>query len=172
MQRYFAWVAIGRARTRSRAVGTLRPLRSCERSVAAEVVAVGARYATELGCALQNTIASPGKGILAMDESNGTCGKRLDSIGVENTEENRKSYRELLVSTPGLGDYISGAILFEETLYQSCSTGKTMVEELNGQGIVAGIKVRLSHVLESAAALSVWSTRMCAGAAHGLPFES
>jgi fructose-bisphosphate aldolase class 1 len=76
-----------------------------------------------------------------MDESNGTCGKRLDSIGVENTEDNRRSYRELLVTTPGLGEYISGAILFEETLYQSCSTGKTMVEELNAQGIVAGIKV-------------------------------
>lgn len=77
-----------------------------------------------------------------MDESNGTCGKRLDSIGVENTEPNRISYRELLVTTPGLGEYISGAILFEETLYQSCSTGKTMVEELNAQGIIAGIKVR------------------------------
>lgn len=87
------------------------------------------------------TIATPGKGILAMDESNGTCGKRLDSIGVENTEDNRRSYRELLVTTPGLGEYISGAILFEETLYQSASTGKTMVEELNAQGIVAGIKV-------------------------------
>lgn len=77
-----------------------------------------------------------------MDESNGTCGKRLDSIGVENTEDNRRSYRELLVTTPGLGEYISGAILFEETLYQSCSTGKTMVEEMNAQGIIAGIKVR------------------------------
>lgn len=52
-----------------------------------------------------------------MDESNATCGKRLDSIGVENTEANRKAYRELLVGTPGLGEYISGAILFEETLY-------------------------------------------------------
>lgn len=91
---------------------------------------------------MQNAIASAGKGILAMDESNGTCGKRLDSIGVENTEANRISYRELLVTTPGLGEYISGAILFEETLYQSASTGKTMVEELNAQGIIAGIKVR------------------------------
>lgn len=91
---------------------------------------------------MQNAIATAGKGILAMDESNGTCGIRLDSIGVENTEDNRRSYRELLVTTPGLGEYISGAILFEETLYQSCSTGKTMVEELNSQGIVAGIKVR------------------------------
>lgn len=52
-----------------------------------------------------------------MDESNGTCGKRLASIGVENTEDNRRAYRELLITTPGLGEYISGAILFEETLY-------------------------------------------------------
>merc|ERR1711981_882765 len=71
-------------------------------------------------------IASPGRGILAMDESNATCGKRLDSIGVENTEDNRRAYRELLVTTPGLGDYISGAILFEETLYQSCKDGRKM----------------------------------------------
>ena len=91
---------------------------------------------------VQNAIASKGKGILAMDESNGTCGKRLDAIGVENTEDNRRSYRELLVTTPGLGEYISGAILFEETLYQKCSTGKTMVEELAAQGIKSGIKVR------------------------------
>lgn len=53
-----------------------------------------------------------------MDESNATCGKRLSSIGLENNLENRLAYRELLVTTPGLGEYISGAILFEETLYQ------------------------------------------------------
>jgi fructose-bisphosphate aldolase class I len=76
-----------------------------------------------------------------MDESNGTCGKRLDSIGVENTEDNRRAYRELLVSTPGLGEYISGAILFEETLYQSTKAGKPMVDVLNENGIVPGIKV-------------------------------
>lgn len=57
---------------------------------------------------LQKTIASPGKGILAMDESNATCGKRLEGIGLENTVENRQTYRELLVTTPGLGEYISG----------------------------------------------------------------
>ena len=91
---------------------------------------------------VQKKIATKGKGILAMDESNGTCGKRLDAIGVENSEDNRRSYRELLVTTPGLGQYISGAILFEETLYQSCSTGKTMVEELAAQGIQSGIKAR------------------------------
>lgn len=76
-----------------------------------------------------------------MDESNGTCGKRLASIGVENTEDNRRGYRELLVTTPGLGEYISGAILFEETLYQSTRSGKTMVDALNEQNIVPGIKV-------------------------------
>merc|ERR1712094_154762 len=72
---------------------------------------------------------------------NGTCGKRLDSIGVENTEANRREYRELLLSTPGLGEYIGGAILFEETLYQSGSDGATFVDTLNKQGIIPGIKV-------------------------------
>ena len=73
-----------------------------------------------------------------MDESNATCGKRLDSIGLENTEANRQAYRELLCTTPGLGEYISGAILFEETLYQKTSLGTSMVDELNKQGIVPG----------------------------------
>lgn len=89
----------------------------------------------------QKTIASPGRGILAMDESNATCGKRLDSIGLENTEANRQAYRTLLVSAPGLGQYISGAILFEETLYQSTVEGKKMVDVLVEQNIVPGIKV-------------------------------
>jgi len=88
-----------------------------------------------------HTIASKGRGILAMDESNATCGKRLDSIGVENTEDNRRAYRELLISAPGLGQFISGAILFEETLYQSTKAGKKMVDVLGEQGIVPGIKV-------------------------------
>jgi fructose-bisphosphate aldolase class I len=88
-----------------------------------------------------HTIASKGRGILAMDESNATCGKRLDSIGVENTEENRRAYRELLISAPGLGQFISGAILFEETLYQSNKAGKSFVEVMREQNIVPGIKV-------------------------------
>jgi len=104
------------------------------------VVVRAGKYDEEL-IASAKSIASPGRGILAMDESNATCGKRLDSIGVENTEANRLAYRELLVTTPGLGQYISGAILFEETLYQTCSTGKTMVDTLKGQGILPGIKV-------------------------------
>lgn len=82
-----------------------------------------------------------------MDESNATCGKRLASIGLENTEANRQAYRTLLVSTPGLGQYISGAILFEETLYQSTTDGKKMVDVLVGQNIVPGIKVDKVRVL-------------------------
>ena len=89
---------------------------------------------------LQQKVASKGRGILAMDESNATCGKRLDSIGVENTESNRRAYRELLLATPGLGDYISGAILFEETLYQSAEDGTSFVDLLNKQNIIPGQK--------------------------------
>lgn len=73
-----------------------------------------------------------------MDESNATCGKRLDSIGLENTEANRQAYRQLLVTTPGLGQYVSGAILFEETLFQNTTTGETMVAALNKNGIIPG----------------------------------
>ncbi|KAK6121492.1 hypothetical protein DH2020_044771 [Rehmannia glutinosa] len=97
-------------------------------------------YADEL-IKTTKTIASPGRGILAMDESNATCGKRLASIGLENTEANRQAYRTLLVTAPGLGQYISGAILFEETLYQSTTDGKKMVDVLVEQNIVPGIKV-------------------------------
>lgn len=94
-----------------------------------------------LCCGAQKTIASPGRGILAMDESNATCGLRLASIGLENTEANRQAYRQLLVLTPGLGEYISGAILFEETLYQSTTDGKKMVDALAENNIIPGIKV-------------------------------
>ncbi|GBF92888.1 fructose-bisphosphate aldolase, chloroplastic-like [Raphidocelis subcapitata] len=97
-------------------------------------------YDSEL-IATANKIATAGRGILAMDESNATCGKRLQSIGLENTEDSRRTYRELLVTTPGLGKYISGAIMFEETLFQKTSTGKRMTECLTEQGIVPGIKV-------------------------------
>ena len=90
---------------------------------------------------MQNHIASKGKGILAMDESNATCGLRLASIGLENTEANRQAYRTLLVSTPGIGEYVSGAILFEETLYQNTTSGEKMVDVLNNGGLVPGIKV-------------------------------
>ncbi|KAL4450654.1 hypothetical protein ABPG77_001010 [Micractinium sp. CCAP 211/92] len=114
--------------------------RSGRRALKVQAAAYNGAYAEEL-VATANKIASPGKGILAMDESNATCGKRLESIGLENTVENRQAYRELLVTTPGLGEYISGAILFEETLYQDTRKGTSMVDELNKNGIVPGIKV-------------------------------
>ena len=86
-------------------------------------------------------LAQPGKGILAVDESTPTCGKRLAGIGVENTEENRQAYRGMLFTTPGIGAFISGAILFEETLFQDHADGESMVEKLNKAGIIPGIKV-------------------------------
>jgi len=86
-------------------------------------------------------IASPGRGILAADESTGTIQKRFEAIKLENTEENRRAYRELLFSTPHLGNYISGAILYEETLYQKTKDGKPFTQLLQEQGVIIGIKV-------------------------------
>lgn len=82
-----------------------------------------------------------GRGILAIDESTGTCQKRFDSIGVECSEENRRQYREMLLSTPGLGDHISGVILFDETLRQSTPAGVSFVQVIEEAGILPGIKV-------------------------------
>ncbi|GAV75901.1 Glycolytic domain-containing protein [Cephalotus follicularis] len=89
---------------------------------------------------VEKTIASPGRGILSMDESNATCGKHMPSIGQENTEDNQLAYRTL-VTIPGIGQCVSGAILFEETLYQSTSDGRKIVDVLVEQNVVVGIKV-------------------------------
>ena len=86
-------------------------------------------------------LATRGKGILAVDESTGTVGKRLAGINVENTEANRQAYRGMLFTTTGLGQYISGAILYEETLYQNHADGEPMVDKLKKLGIIPGIKV-------------------------------
>ncbi|WP_017942219.1 MULTISPECIES: class I fructose-bisphosphate aldolase [unclassified Thioalkalivibrio] len=86
-------------------------------------------------------MVTPGKGIIAIDESTGTIGKRLGAVGVENTEENRRTYRELLLTTPQLNEYISGAILYDETLRQSTRDGKPFVDVMNEAGILPGIKV-------------------------------
>ncbi|MFN2302084.1 MAG: class I fructose-bisphosphate aldolase, partial [Gammaproteobacteria bacterium] len=71
-----------------------------------------------------------GKGILAADESNGTIGRRFEPIGVENTEENRRAYRELLFATEGFESYVSGVILFDETIRQRAADGTPFVELL------------------------------------------
>ena len=86
-------------------------------------------------------LVAPGKGILAADESTGTIKKRFDSIGVDNTEANRQTYRQLLFTTPGLGAHISGVILFDETLRQSTDDGVSFVKVLESAGAIPGIKV-------------------------------
>ncbi len=88
-----------------------------------------------------NDIAARGKGILAADESSPTIAKRFQTINVESTEENRRAYRSLLATTPDLNKYISGVILFEETLGQKTDASNTIPEYLSKQGIVPGIKV-------------------------------
>lgn len=98
------------------------------------------QYAAELRETAAAMVA-PGKGLLACDESTGTVGARLESIGLENTEENRQTWRNLLFTTPGIGQYISGAILFEETLFQNDPNGKPFVDVLKETGIIPGIKV-------------------------------
>ncbi|PRP90377.1 class I fructose-bisphosphate aldolase [Enhygromyxa salina] len=88
-------------------------------------------------------LVAPAKGILAADESFSTIGKRLASIGVENTEEHRRTYRELLFSTAGVEAFISGVIMFEETLGQRTKEGRLFTEMLTERGIMPGIKVDL-----------------------------
>lgn len=82
-----------------------------------------------------------GKGLLAADESFPTIEKRFVSVGVQSTEQTRRAYREMLFTTPGLGEFISGVILFDETIRQSASDGSRFVDVLKGQGIIPGIKV-------------------------------
>jgi fructose-bisphosphate aldolase, class I len=86
-------------------------------------------------------LVAPGKGILAADESTGTIEKRLKSIEVESTEETRRAYREMLFTTPGLGDHISGVILYDETIRQSTRDGIRFPRVLQDAGVIPGIKV-------------------------------
>merc|ERR1719290_438050 len=92
---------------------------------------------------IAKAIVAEGKGILAADESTGTMGKRLAGCGLENTEENRRNYRELLFSSDGdkMSSAISAVILFHETLYQKASDGRNLVDLIKEKGIIPGIKV-------------------------------
>lgn len=90
---------------------------------------------------IAQAIVSPGKGILAADESSPTIKKRFDTIGVESTEENRRAYRDLLFTTEGVQEYISGVILFDETLRQSSENGIPFPKLLAAKNILPGIKV-------------------------------
>ena len=86
-------------------------------------------------------MVAPGKGIIAIDESTTTIGKRFAAVGIENTEDHRRAYRELLLTTPKLSQHISGAILYDETLRQSTRAGVPFARYLADSGILPGIKV-------------------------------
>ena len=86
-------------------------------------------------------LVADNRGILAADESSGTIEKRFDSIGLESTEENRRAYRDMLFTTPGLEDWVSGVILYDETIRQSSADGTPFAKLLAGKGIIPGIKV-------------------------------
>ena len=128
----------------SLAIGTSRP--AVHRTLVPTMAAPNAapvydgQYAAELRATAQ-AMTAKGKGLLACDESTGTIGTRLEANGMENTEENRMVWRNLLFTTPGIEKYISGAILFEETLFQKDPNGKPFVDVLGGLNIVPGIKV-------------------------------
>lgn len=88
-----------------------------------------------------NKICTPGKGILAADESPGSVDKKFNPIKLENNAENRRRYREMLITAPGAEEYISGVIFQEETAKQATKDGVNFVEYVKSKGIVAGIKV-------------------------------
>jgi len=91
-------------------------------------------------------LVAPGKGILAADESFGTIGKRFEALGIESSEESRRAYREMLFTTEGIGEFLSGVILFDETIRQETSDGTPMAEVLESAGVIPGIKVDKSTV--------------------------
>ena len=90
---------------------------------------------------IAKAMVAPGKGILAMDESHPTCAKRFKVLGIPETEAMRQAYRDMLVTTAGLSDYISGAILFDETIRQTTLAGAAFPDYLSEHGIIPGIKV-------------------------------
>ena len=91
--------------------------------------------------ATANALVAKGKGILAADESTGTIEKRLKSVNVPSTEESRRAWRQLLFTAPSIGQFISGVILYDETIRQNAQNGTPLVELLANQGVIAGIKV-------------------------------
>ena len=93
-----------------------------------------------------NALMSEGKGLIAMDESVATCDKRFAKLGIPQNPEFRQAYRELIVSTPGFGDYISGAILFDETIRQQKKDGTPFAVALSNAGVIPGIKVDMGAV--------------------------
>ncbi len=148
----------------------------------------------ELETTAQELVA-PGRGILAADESMPTIAKRFDTMGIENTEENRRAYRDMLFTTPGLGEHISGVILFDETIRQGTRDGTPFTEVLEKAGIIPGIKVdagakdlalfpgekvtegldglrtRLAEYRDLGARFAKWRAVITIDQAHGLPTD-
>ena len=91
-------------------------------------------------------LVAEGQGILAADESFGTIEKRFNAVGIDSTEESRRDYRELLFTTPGIGEFLSGVILFDETIRQKAKDGTPLPQILTDQGVISGIKVDKSTV--------------------------
>ena len=98
------------------------------------------QYAQELS-AIARALVAKGKGILAMDESNATCNRRFQKLGIPTTQECRQAYRELILTTPGLSDYISGPILYDETIRQTTQEGLPFLRVIADAGMIPGIKV-------------------------------
>jgi fructose-bisphosphate aldolase class I len=90
---------------------------------------------------IAKAMIAPGKGILAADESTGTIGRRFDNINIENNEENRRAYRDMLFTTQGIGEHLGGVILYDETLRQKSADGTPFVDLLTRNGVLPGIKV-------------------------------
>jgi fructose-bisphosphate aldolase class I len=153
------------------------------------------KYAKELR-ETANAMVAPGKGLLACDESTGTIGTRLEGIGLENNEKNRQEWRNLLFTAPGINEYISGAILFEETLFQNDPNGKPFVEVMKEINMIPGIKVdtglkpllgggegenwcsgldtlaeRAAKYYEQGARFAKWRTALKIDVAKGLPTD-
>ena len=97
-------------------------------------------YAKELQSTAKSMVQE-GKGILAMDESNGTCNKRFDALGIPTTEASRQAYRELILTAPHLSNYISGPILYDETIRQTVKSGESFLKVIQDAGMIPGIKV-------------------------------
>jgi fructose-bisphosphate aldolase class I len=140
-------------------------------------------------------LVAEGKGILAADESTGTIKKRFDAIGVESNPESRRAYRQMLLTTPGLGDHISGVILFDETIRQGTQEGEPFADLLHRIGVIPGIKVdtgakplalypgetvtegldglheRLAEYRELGARFAKWRATVFIDAADGLPTD-
>ena len=101
-------------------------------------------------------LVADGKGIMAADETVPTVTKRLQALHIESTEESRRTYREMFFTTPGVADFVSGVILYDETIRQKNSSGISFAEVLSKQGIIPGIKVDTGG--QAAHRLTGWRT--------------